>query len=256
VITVCASGIRHERVIMSKVERLDKLLSNLGYGARKDVRYWIREGWITVDGKPADSPSRKVLPDQVRLDGEELDYPYGLTLIYYKPAGTVCSRKEGGRLIYADFPERWIQRKPLLSSVGRLDKETSGLLIVTGDGQLNHYLTSPKQHVSKTYTVKLEHSLTGNEVELFGNGKLMLEGEEKPCLPAELSVIHSTEASLILHEGRYHQVHRMFAAVGNHVTELKRTHIGALSLQDTGLNYGDYKTVTAAELMGMISPCA
>jgi len=238
---------------VNKVERLDKLLSNLGYGARKDVRYWIREGWITVDGEPAASPSRKVLPDQVRLRGECLDHPRGLTLIYHKPPGAVCSRKEGGRLIYADFPDRWIDRKPPLSSVGRLDKETSGLLIVTDDGQLNHYLTSPKQHISKTYAVKLDHPLTGNEAELFGSGKLMLEGEEKPCLPAELSVICPTEASLILHEGRYHQGRRMFAAVGNHVTELKRTHIGALSLEDTGLADGDYKTVTAAELMGLIN---
>jgi len=241
-------------MIVSKAERLDKLLSNLGYGARKDVRHWIRDGWITVDGKPADSPSRKVLPDQVRFDGEELDHPYGLTLIYHKPVGTVCSRKEGGRLIYADFPERWIDRKPPLSSVGRLDKETSGLLIVTDDGQINHQLTSPKRHISKTYAVKLDHPLTGHEAELFGSGKLMLENEEKPCLPAELSVIHPTEASLILHEGRYHQVRRMFAAVGNHVTELKRTHIGALSLEDTGLADGDYKPVTSAELMGMVNP--
>ncbi|MDQ6957644.1 MAG: pseudouridine synthase [Mariprofundaceae bacterium] len=239
---------------MGKAERLDKLLSNLGYGARKDVRHWIREGWITVDEKPAVSPSQKVHPDRVRLGNEELDHPCGLTFIYHKPSGTVCSRKEGGRLIYADFPERWIDRKPPLSSVGRLDKETSGLLIMTDDGQLNHYLTSPKQHISKTYAVKLDHPLTGNEAELFGSGKLMLESEEKPCLPAELSVIHPTEASLILHEGRYHQVRRMFAAVGNHVTELKRTHIGTLSLEGTRLADGDYKTVTAAELMGMISP--
>jgi len=239
---------------MSKAERLDKQLSNLGYGARKDVRSWIRDRRIAVDGEPATSPSQKVLPDQVRFEGDELDHPCGLTLIYHKPLGAVCSRKEDGRLIYTDFPERWIDRKPPLSSVGRLDKETSGLLIVTDDGQLNHYLTSPKQCISKTYAVKLDRPLTGNEVELFGSGKLMLAEEEKPCLPAELSVIHPTGASLILHEGRYHQVRRMFAAVGNHVTELKRTYIGALSLQDTGLGDGDYKTVTVAELKGMISP--
>jgi len=238
---------------MSKAQRLDKLLSNLGYGTRKDVRHWIKTGWITVDGEPAISPSQKVLPDQIRFRGDELDHPCGLTLIYHKPLGAVCSRKEGGRLIYADFPERWIDRKPPLSSVGRLDKETSGLLIVTDDGQLNHHLTSPKQHISKTYAVKLDRPLTGNEAGLFGCGKLMLEGEDKPCLPAELSVIHPTEVSLILHEGRYHQIRRMFAAVGNHVTELKRTHIGALSLQDTGLGEGEYKTVTATDLMGMIN---
>lgn len=240
---------------MSKSKRLDKLLSNLGYGARKDVRHWINEGLITVDGLSAISPSQKASPDQVRLEGKVLDHACGLTIIYHKPLGTVCSRKEGGRLIYADFPERWFNRKPSLSSVGRLDKETSGLLIVTDDGQLNHHLTSPKQHISKRYAVQLERPLTGNEAELFGSGKLMLEGEEKPCLPAELSVIRPTEVSLILHEGRYHQARRMFAAVDNHVVELKRTHIGALSLESTGLGEGDYKTVTSAEFMRLIHPC-
>ncbi|MDQ7000244.1 MAG: pseudouridine synthase [Mariprofundus sp.] len=239
---------------MRKTERLDKLLANLGYGARKDVRHWIREGWITVDGKPATSPSQKVVPQQVRLEGAELDHPDGLTIIYHKPLGSVCSRKEDGRLIYADFPARWIDRKPPLSSVGRLDKETSGLLIVTDDGQLNHQLTSPKQHISKTYAVILDHPLEGNEVEIFASGSLMLEDEDKPCLPAELSIINTTEVSLVLHEGRYHQVRRMFAAVGNHVSALTRTHIGALSLQETGLAAGTYQTLTASELMQMIAP--
>jgi len=206
-----------------------------------------------VDGELTNSPSQKVRADQVRLRGDALDHPHGLTLVYYKPLGAVCSRKESGRLIYADFPGRWIDRKPPLSSVGRLDKDTSGLLIVTDDGQLNHQLTSPKQHISKTYAVSLEHALTGNEVELFGSGELLLESDELPCLPAELSVIHSTEVSLVLHEGRYHQVRRMFAAIGNHVITLERTHIGSLSLQDTRLAEGEYKVVTSAGLMGMIS---
>jgi len=239
---------------MKTTERLDKLLSNLGYGARKDVRYWIKEGWITVDGKPATSPSQKVVPQQVRLEGAKLDYPDGLTIIYHKPLGSVCSRKEDGRLIYADFPARWINRKPPLSSVGRLDKETSGLLIVTDDGQLNHQLTSPRMHISKTYAVTLDHPLEGNEAEIFASGSLMLEDEDKPCLPAELSIINTTEVSLVLHEGRYHQVRRMFAAVGNHVSALTRTHIGALSLQDTGLAAGDYRTTTAIELMHRVLP--
>lgn len=239
---------------MKTTERLDKLLSNLGYGARKDVRYWVKEGWITVDGKPATSPSQKVVPQQVRLEGAELDHPDGLTIIYHKPLGSVCSRKEDGRLIYADFPARWIDRKPPLSSVGRLDKETSGLLIVTDDGQLNHQLTTPRMHISKTYAVTLDHPLEGNEAEIFASGSLMLEDEDKPCLPAELSIINTTEVSLVLHEGRYHQVRRMFAAVGNHVSALTRTHIGALSLQDTGLSAGEYKTTTAIELMQRVLP--
>jgi len=239
---------------MRKTERLDKLLANLGYGARKDVRYWIKEGWITVDGKPATSVAQKVIPQQVRLEGAELDHPDGLTIIYHKPPGAVCSRKEDGRLIYADFPARWIDRKPPLSSVGRLDKDTSGLLIVTDDGQLNHQLTSPKQHISKTYAVTLDHPLEGNEAETFASGKLMLEDEDTPCLPAELSIFNDIEVSLILHEGRYHQVRRMFAAVGNHVNILRRTHIGSLSLQETGLAAGTYHTIKASELIKLIRP--
>ncbi len=237
---------------MKKAERLDKLLANLGYGARKDVRYWIKEGWITVDGNPPTSPAQKVLADQVLLEGEPLDHPDGLTIIYHKPLGTVCSRKENGRLIYADFPERWIDRKPPLSSVGRLDQETSGLLIVTDDGQLNHQLTSPKKHISKTYAVTLDRPLAGNEADIFASGTLMLEGDEKPCLPAELTVHGEREASLVLHEGRYHQVRRMFAAVGNHVTTLTRTHIGRLAVSACNLAEGEYKVVTADELLEQI----
>jgi len=238
---------------MHKTERLDKLLSNLGYGVRKDVRHWIKEGWITVDGKTATSPAQKVFSDEVRLEGEALDHPDGLTVIYHKPLGSVCSRKEDGRLIYADFPERWIDRKPPLSSVGRLDKETSGLLIVTDNGQLNHQLTSPKKHISKTYAVTLDQPLDGSEAGRFASGKLILEDDDRPCRPAELSIFSNTEAELILHEGRYHQVRRMFAAVGNHVTALTRTHIGALSLQGTGLEAGAYQTVSTTELLQRIT---
>ena len=238
---------------MMKPERLDKLLSNLGYGVRKDVAYWIRRGWITIDGARATSPAQKVLADQVRLEGKELDHPHGLTIIYHKPLGAVCSRKEDGQLIYEDFPERWIDRKPPLSSVGRLDKETSGLLIITDDGQLNHQLTSPKKHIFKTYAVTLDHPLKGNETALFASGKLMLEADDRPCLSAELTVVSETEASLVLHEGRYHQVRRMFAAAGNHVTSLTRTHIGALALAETGLEPGAYKTTTSDELIALIT---
>lgn len=237
-----------------KPERLDKLLTCLGYGLRKDVRFWIKDGLITIDGEPAKNPAQKVVPDQVLLMEKPLDHPYGLTIIYHKPLDSVCSRKEDGRLIYADFPERWLARKPALSSVGRLDKETSGLLIITDDGQLNHQLTSPKKHISKTYAVTLHSPLNGTEADKFASGKLVLEGEEKPCLPAELTIHDERHVSLVLHEGRYHQVRRMFAAVGNHVVELQRTHIGALSLKDTALAPGEYSTLNTEQLMALVSP--
>ena len=237
-----------------KKERLDKLLSNLGYGVRKDVAYWVKNRLITVDGKAAASAAQKVLPDQVLLEGKALDHPYGLTVIYHKPLGAVCSRKEDGRLIFDDFPERWIHRKPPFSCVGRLDKNTSGLLILTDDGQLNHQITSPKQHISKTYAVTLDRPLQGHEVNLFASGKLILEDDDRPCLPAKLNITGDRQPSLVLHEGRYHQVRRMFAASGNHVTELTRTHIGILDLAATKLQPGSYTTVTADELMAMIIP--
>jgi len=237
---------------MQKKERLEKILANLGYGARKDVTYWIRAGWVTVNGEKAKSGSQKVLASEVMLEGKALDHPYGLTVVYHKPLGAVCSRKEEGRLIYADFPERWLGRKPALSSVGRLDKQTSGLLILTDDGQLNHKITSPKQHISKTYAVTLAEALKGDEGEKFASGTLMLDSEDSPCLPAELTVTGDKTATIVLHEGRYHQVRRMFAAVGNHVTSLQRTHIGALSLHDLNIQAGDYQTFEPDTLLDLI----
>ncbi len=231
-----------------KLERLEKIMSRLGYGARRDVPFWIREGWLTVNGEKPKSASVKVFADEVELDGKPLDHPFGLTVIYHKPLGTVCSRKEEGRIIFEDFPERWIDRKPPLSSVGRLDKDTSGLLIVTDDGQLNHYLTSPKHNISKTYAVTLDSPLTGNEAEVFASGTLMLEADDKPCLPAELMVTGENTANLVLHEGRYHQVRRMFAALGNHVVALERTHMGKLSLTSLNLQVGEYQTIEVEAL--------
>ncbi|MDX8403116.1 MAG: pseudouridine synthase [Mariprofundaceae bacterium] len=237
-----------------KTERLDKLLSNLGYGSRKEVKSWVKHGLVTCNDKPLTSTSQKVDPHAVLLDGEPLDHPEGLTLIYHKPLGTVCSRKEEGRLIYDDLPEQWQYRKPPLSTVGRLDKETSGLLIITDDGQLNHHLTSPKHHISKTYAVTLDRPLQGNEAELFASGKLMLEDDDRPCLPAEMETVNEKQTILVLHEGRYHQVRRMFAAVGNHVTELTRTNIGSLSLDNTGLAAGECMVIEPEALIERVSP--
>jgi len=238
--------------VAEKKERLEKILSNLGYGARKDVAYWLRSGWVTVDGVKAKSVSQKVVPSQVMLEGKALDHPYGLTLVYHKPLQAVCSRKEDGQLIYADFPERWLARKPALSSVGRLDKETSGLLILTDDGALNHQLTSPKHNISKTYAVTLAESLKGDEVKKLASGTLMLDADDRPCKAAELEVTGENTANLVLHEGRYHQVRRMFAAMGNHVTALERIQIGVLSLSSLCLEAGKYQTFERDELLQMV----
>jgi len=239
--------------VAASKERLDRLLSRLGYGSRSDVKVWIRQGLISVDGKTPSSASQKVDASQVLIEGNPMDHPAGLTVIYHKPLGAVCSHRESGRLIYDDFPARWADRKPALSSVGRLDKETSGLLILTDDGQLNHHITSPKNHISRTYAVTLDSPLKGNEADIFARGTLMLKEDDKPCLPAELSIIDEHHISLVLHEGRYHQVRRMFAAVGNHVTELCRTHIGTLSLESTGLAPGEYQSRTVDEVKRLLT---
>ncbi len=236
----------------ARPERLDRLMSRLGYCSRQDIRHWLRQGRIRVEGLERPSPSAHVLAAAVRLDGEALDHPDGLTLIYHKPEGQVCSHKEQGTLIYDDFPERWLGRKPQLSAVGRLDKDTSGLLILTDDGGLNHHLTSPRHDIPKTYWAVLARPLQGHEAALFASGKLMLEGETAPCLPAELTVLGEREAELTLHEGRYHQVRRMFAAAGNHVEALSRMRIGAMILEDTGLAAGEYRDIDPAALLAWI----
>ncbi|RYH13039.1 MAG: pseudouridine synthase, partial [Alphaproteobacteria bacterium] len=152
---------------------------------------------------------------------------------------------EAGRRIYDLLPPRWRVRDPALSSVGRLDKDTSGLLLITDDGDFLHRVISPKRHVPKSYIATLDRPLSGEEGAVFASGTLMLEGEEKPLLPAILEPLSDTKARLIIEEGRYHQVRRMFAAVGNHVVELHRDRIGGLTLPDD-LEPGAFRVLPAA----------
>jgi len=149
-----------------------------------------------------------------------------------KPLGVVCSHKEPGRSVYELLPHRWRARMPGLSTVGRLDKDTSGLLLITDDGPFLHRVISPRSHVAKRYRAELDRPLTGEEADLFASGTLMLESETDPLAPAELIPMGEKTADLIITEGRYHQVRRMFAAVGNHVVALHRDRIGDLFLPD------------------------
>ncbi|MDQ7011570.1 MAG: pseudouridine synthase [Mariprofundaceae bacterium] len=233
-------------------ERLDRLLSRLGYCSRREVKSWIKQGLIHIDGANAVSAAIRVSPGLVSVNGEALDHPDGLTLIYHKPLGSVCSRDDHGRLIYADFPERWLRRKPPLASIGRLDKDTAGLLILTDNGQLNHRLSSPKHHIARTYRVTLDRPLADDVQALFASGELMLDGDERPCLAAELRILGEKEAELTLHEGRYHQARRMFAAIGNHVAALTRIRLGAMSLADTGLSAGEFRCISPESLLAWI----
>src|SRR5690606_914986 len=181
--------------------------------------------------------------------GEPLDPPPGMLLMLHKPVGYTCSTKDPGRIVYDLLPPRYRLRSPLLSSVGRLDRETSGMLLFTDDGALLHRITSPKSKLSKVYEAALAHDLRGDEKDVFASGTLTLESEQTPLLPAELEVVDARHARLTLHEGRYHQVRRMFAAVGNHVQTLHRCKVGGLELGDLGegrwrpLDAGDLATV-------------
>ena len=226
--------------------KLVKLIANLGYGSRKDVQWMFREGRITdADGEVLYADD-KVEHAQIRLDGEPLDPPVGMVLMLHKPLGVTCSRKDGGRVVYDLLPPRYRVRDPALSTVGRLDRDTSGLLLFTDDGALLHRIISPKSHVAKVYEATLANDLRGDEAALFASGTLLLESETAPLLPAELDVLEPRKARLTLHEGRYHQVRRMFAAVGNHVEALHRVSVGGLALGD--LPAGEWRMLGEGEI--------
>jgi 16S rRNA pseudouridine516 synthase len=150
----------------------------------------------------------------------------------HKPVGYTCSTKDPGRIVYDLLPPRFRLRSPVLSTVGRLDRETSGLLLMTDDGALLHRIVSPKTHLPKVYEATLAQDLRGDEGELFASGTMMLESEKDPLAPAQLEVVEARFVRLTLTEGRYHQVRRMFATVGNHVLSLHRSRIGGLALDD------------------------
>lgn len=226
--------------------KLVKHIANLGYGSRKQVQQMFREGRITDAQGEVLYADDKVEHDNIRIDDEVLDPPPGLTLMLHKPAGYTCSTKDQGRLIYDLLPDRFRDRDPVLSSVGRLDRDTSGLLLMTDDGQLLHRIVSPKSKLDKVYEAQLAQDLDGSEGARFASGTLLLESDDKPLLPAELEVLGPRAGRLTLHEGRYHQVRRMFAAVGNHVQALHRSRIGGLGLGD--LPEGQWRQLDAADL--------
>jgi 16S rRNA pseudouridine516 synthase len=236
---------------MSGPVRLDRLLANLGYGSRRDIQALVSSGGVVLDGQTIRDHQARVdpttdLPHRLSIRGRPVDPPFPLSIVMNKPTGLVCSHKEVGERIYDLLPSRWTLRTPKLSSVGRLDKETSGLLLLTDDGELLHRLISPRRHVLKYYVADLARPLRGDERALFASGQLLLEGDDRPLLPARLTVLPTGQAQLILSEGRYHQVRRMFAAVGNHVTALHRTRIGGLALP-SDLAAGQFRRLSDEE---------
>ena len=225
--------------------KLIKLIANLGYGSRKQVAAMFRAGMVTDALGEVLYADDQALHEDIRIEGEPLDPPAGLLLMLHKPVGYTCSSRDPGRIVYDLLPPRFRLRSPVLSTVGRLDRDTSGLLLMTDDGALLHRVVSPKTHLPKVYEATLAQDLRGDEAELFASGTLMLESEKEPLAPARLEVVEPRFVRLTLTEGRYHQVRRMFAAVGNHVLSLHRTRIGGLALD--GLPAGQWRILDDAD---------
>lgn len=226
--------------------KLVKLIANLGYGSRKDVTALFRSGRITDLAGEVLYTDDVVPHETILVDDEPLDPPPGLVLMMNKPLGVTCSRKDPGRVVYDLLPPRYSVRSPALSTVGRLDRDTSGMLLFTDDGALLHRIISPKAQVTKVYEASLAQDLRGDEAELFASGTMMLESENEPLSPATLEVLGPRHARLSVTEGRYHQVRRMFAATGNHVETLQRISVGGLMLGDLPL--GEWRALDADEV--------
>ena len=232
--------------------RLDRLLANLGYGTRREVQQLVAAGLVRLDGEALQGADQRltIAPDlsaRMTVQGRALDPPPGMTLMMHKPRGVTCSHKEAGALVYDLLPQRWRRREPALSTIGRLDKDTSGLLLLTDDGAVLHRVISPRSHLPKRYHATLERPLRGDEAALFASGALLLEGEDRPLQPARLDLLSPNTARLTVTEGRYHQVRRMFAAAGNHVTALHRDRVGGLELP-CDLEAGTYRLLGADEV--------
>lgn len=231
--------------------KLAKYLAGLGYGTRRDVERMIRDervslgsangagdatGGYAAVGNAAVIAVEKmdavVAHNLLRIDGVSLDPPPAAVIIMHKPTGYVCSTNDVNPTVYDLVPDRFRIRRPVISPVGRLDLDTSGLLLMTDDGQLNHRITSPRTHLTKTYDATLADDIAETAVHVFASGEMMLAGETAPLKPAVLEITTPRSVRVTITEGRYHQVRRMFAAVGNHVVALHRSSVGPLSLGD------------------------
>lgn len=185
---------------------------------------------VCIDGVRVFDVRQKAYHNDITVDGERLD-DESLLILMNKPSGVVCSHNDAGVLIYSLLPQRWQNRNPKISTIGRLDADTTGAILLSDDGELNHKLTSPKSDVLKVYEATLAQPLRGDEAEIFASGELMLNGENKPLLSAKMEIITPTLVRLEICEGRYHQVKRMFGAVGNRVVALHRVSFGDFSVE-------------------------
>ena len=228
--------------------RLDKLLANAGIGTRSQVKQLIRKGCISVNGEIVKMPEAKAdsEKDKILANGKDVFYTEYEYYMFHKPAGYVTATRDKQDSTVMDLLE--VPQKEKLFPVGRLDKDTEGLLLITDDGALAHDLLSPKKHVDKTYFVRVSGTLLSAHSEAFASGINI--GDEKPTLPARLDILSSgeiSEAEVTICEGRFHQIKRMFAKTGREVLALRRIGIGRVWL-DPALGPGGCRELTAEEL--------
>ncbi|MBQ0037850.1 MAG: rRNA pseudouridine synthase [Clostridiales bacterium] len=230
------------------MERLDKIISATGKYTRREVKALVRQGRVAVDGVPADAPEKKVDPEamEILVDGVPIGYEKFTYLMLHKPAGVLSAVEDSRQKTVLDLlpPE---MKKRGLSPVGRLDKDTEGLLLLTNDGELTHRLLSPKSHVDKVYYARVEGCLEPEDADAFAAG---IQLSDFTCLPAGLELLSDSECLVTVHEGKFHQVKRMLAARGKNVTYLKRLRMGSLEL-DKMLEKGQFRPLSAEELRGL-----
>ena len=227
-------------------ERLDKLLSSTGRWSRKEVKELLHRGRVQVDGRTALRPEEKFDPDltQIQVDGEQIDCAPFLYIMLHKPAGLLSATEDRRQRTVLDLLPEYLRRRGLFP-VGRLDKDTTGLLLLTDDGALAHELLSPKKHVDKVYLAQVEGEVDQMDVAALAGGMVLGDGTQ--CLPAGLEPLADKSCCLVtLREGKYHQVKRMLAARGKPVRTLKRLSMGPLML-DEALNPGEWRFLTPKE---------
>lgn len=234
---------------MGKTLRLDKILASLGYGSRKDIRKICKKGLVFVDGKVEKDSSKHVDPyeSEIKINNEVIEYRELVYLMMNKPDGVISATTDSLHETVIDLLAEEYKAFDMFP-VGRLDKDTEGLLLLTNDGKLAHQLLSPKKHVPKTYYAKVIGKVTEKDIALFKKGVTL--DDDYVTLPAELVILKSddlSEIELTIYEGKFHQVKRMFEAVDKKVDYLKRLSMGSLEL-DEDLALGEYREIEEEEL--------
>lgn len=235
------------------MDRLDKILANLGYGSRKEVKAMIKNGEVKINGLMVKDSAMKIEPDRckIEVEGNVAEYKKNIYILMNKPKGVISSTFDNYEETVIDILEPKYQAfKPF--PVGRLDKDTEGLLLITNDGELNHRLISPKNHVDKVYYAEIDKEVGMSDVKKFEKGIVLKD--EYTCLPAKLKIIDCDEngsrVEVTVQEGKFHQIKRMFNALQKNVVYLKRIKFGPLNLDDT-LQEGEYRELDENEI-GML----